>query len=134
MTQFTFDEHAVSDLHKDAYGFRPSPEFSILWQCSSDEQKQEIWDDLIATLRREMAAEEEKERIAIGDFERGIQMNLAMGAEDRATAILWMLDGTLEDWGLAYGGEHACYVFGLPFSMQTELDPVVEQLRIKRGL
>lgn len=134
MTKFTFDANTVSDLHKDAYGFRPGREFWADWTIASDEVKQEIWDDLIVILRREMAAEEERERIAIGDFNRGIRLNMALGAKDRATAILWMLDGTLEDSALFYGGEHACYILGLPFNMQSELDPVVEQLRIKRGL
>jgi hypothetical protein len=132
MNKFTFDENAISDLHKDAYGFRPGQYFWADWAEASDHGKQEIWDELIVVLHRAVAEEEERERVAISDFERDISHNMAHGAKDRATAIFWMLDSTLEDWTLSYGGEHACFTFGLPFSMQTELNPIIDQLRIQR--
>ena len=37
---YTFDENIVSDLHKDARGFRPHAAFMEGWNQSSDDNNQ----------------------------------------------------------------------------------------------
>lgn len=49
---YDFDENVISDLHKDAYGFRPDQSFWGLWAASNPEQKQAVWDNLIDILNR----------------------------------------------------------------------------------
>ena len=125
-----FDSGIISDLHKDAYGFRPSPEFSILWELSSDEQKQEIWDDLIATLERNIDAEEAAERKAAEAFEAQVAVMLQNGADSRETALRWIVESMeLSEVELCYGGEHVCFLMGIPFSYRTELNPVVAEMQ-----
>lgn len=51
---YTYDEQIVSDLHKDAYGCRPSSFWWQCWQEASPEEKQAEWDDLLETLERTM--------------------------------------------------------------------------------
>lgn len=48
--EFTFNELEISDLHKDAYGFRPNQDFWREWELSDDLGKQEIWDQLLDCL------------------------------------------------------------------------------------
>lgn len=48
---YTFDERSVSDLHKDAYGFRPGESFWTEWQASDMDGKQALWDLMIEDLR-----------------------------------------------------------------------------------
>ena len=47
MTSYTYDEAIVSDLHKDAYGFRPREGFWNHWNLSTHDEKQEMWDGLL---------------------------------------------------------------------------------------
>ncbi len=48
---YTYDDMSVSDLHKDAFGFRPSETFWQEWELSDRDARQRIWDDLINALR-----------------------------------------------------------------------------------
>jgi len=48
---WTFDGDIVSDLHKDAYGFRPSQTWWEIWDSCLDSEKQKIWDDLLESLK-----------------------------------------------------------------------------------
>jgi len=127
---YSFDENAISDLHKDAYGFRPSVEFSMLWQLSSDDQKQEIWDDLVAIMQRSIEAEEAAEKAASEAFEGQIQAALLSGAADRETAVRWVVEALdLSEAELTYGGEHVCFLMGIPFSYTRELDAAVAKMQ-----
>ena len=45
----TFDQSLVSDLHKDAYGFRPRFDFWNRWSKMTDDEKQAEWTSLIAS-------------------------------------------------------------------------------------
>lgn len=58
MKEYTYSDELYSDLHKDAYGFRPTSDQMIYWASLYPSQKQTLWDDTINDL-----AEEEK-RIA----------------------------------------------------------------------
>ena len=61
-TEYTFDEQIVSDLHKDAYGFRPGEDFWLRWDVMTDDQRQRVWDDLLDTAR-DRALEEHQEHL-----------------------------------------------------------------------
>ena len=70
-SKYTFDERILSDLHKEAHGFRPGLIFWDDWNVSTDDQKQEIWnrlcdianDEAERELERQLASEAEVERI-----------------------------------------------------------------------
>jgi hypothetical protein len=53
--EYTFVEREVSDLHKDAYGFRPSYDFWREWELSDNDGKQAIWDGMIDSLESDEA-------------------------------------------------------------------------------
>lgn len=90
MTQYTFDEDLVSDLHKDAYGFRPSQSFWAIFAASNGDQKQKIWDDLLETLEATVARERADEARAIEQFERRVFDLRNIGAHGRSMAISWL--------------------------------------------
>lgn len=48
--QYTYNEIEVSDLHKEAYGFRPSHHFWQEWELSDANGKQALWDSMIDAL------------------------------------------------------------------------------------
>ena len=41
---YNFDDGHFSNLHKIAYGFRPKTDDQQVWDCLSDDHKQEWWD------------------------------------------------------------------------------------------
>ena len=70
---YTFDENIVSDLHKDAHGFRPDAAWLLGWKNSTDDQKQSIWDHLCEELEANMAAEKQAEAQALNEFRAEIR-------------------------------------------------------------
>lgn len=87
---YTFDENIVSDLHKDARGFRPSQYWWDQWELCSDDQKQFMWDSLIEELNESIEREKRMEQEAIKEFESLINLNIALGSLDRKGALHWM--------------------------------------------
>jgi hypothetical protein len=89
-TTYTFSDDIISDLHKDAYGFRPSESFWEFWSTASDAEKQKEWDHLVERLNQSMEEEEANHRSCIARLEDRIAGMIAIGAKDRAMAIRWL--------------------------------------------
>jgi len=108
---FTYDDNTVSDLHKEAYGYRPSITFFDWWRNATPAEKQATWDSLMDTADAEVAREKAFEELAIKDFEAHIAETIKLGAHDRATALRWIMDASEAngDW------EYLCFLTGLPY-------------------
>lgn len=116
MSKYTFDSDIVSDLHKDAYGFRPSQGWYEAWDKSSDDEKQQTWDDLLVALDRAIAEEKASQLDGIMRFEALVTKNIELGAKDRKTALRWIMDASEAngDW------EYFCYLNFLPYHYMRE--------------
>ena len=118
---YTFDENIVSDLHKDARGFRPSQYWWDQWNLCSDDQKQTMWDalnqELSETIDRERKA---AARAALTLCERLEQM-YALGAKSEVQALKWIMEAEeFSDFDLQYGASYFCYHFGLSYNAVNE--------------
>ena len=113
-SMFTFDDQTVSDLHKDARGFRPHAAFMEGWNSSDDENKQAIWDGLIRELERHQAWEAMRERKALLDFHDELEILIESGAGDRQTALRWMTE--TETFHNSQSVEHWVYNQGILFT------------------
>ena len=89
---YTFDEHCVGDLHKDALGFRPASYWFAAWNSMTDDEKQAEWESLIAAMVRREDERKADEQVGIVRFEQSVAKTIAAGAGDRATAIKWLMD------------------------------------------
>tara|TARA_R100001377_G_C3179379_1_gene106033 strand:+ start:394 stop:873 length:480 start_codon:yes stop_codon:yes gene_type:complete len=87
---FTYSADLISDLHKDAYGFRPRGRFFDDWAEASDVEKQEMWDIMTATLEANSKAEQEQALKDVAQMEADIAVYITFGARDRADALRWM--------------------------------------------
>jgi len=126
---YSYDERTVSDLHKDAYGFRPSSAWFEQWSTFTPDQKQEEWDYLIIALEQSMAADVRREEAAMYEYDRQLRELMHLGAPSREAAIRWMLDSMdLDEYDLRYGGDYICYKLGLPYSFQSEFDPTIHEM------
>ena len=113
---YTFDENIVSDLHKDARGFRPSEYFWEEWTQCGDDIRQAMWDNLCRELEETMAAERDAELRAEIAFHQRIQGAMLLGAADELVAIRWILEAEeLTKFDLAYGSDYVAFHFGLPY-------------------
>lgn len=101
-----YDENILSDLHKDAYGFRPGESFWARWKADSVAERNATWNGLLRSLDSAIADEKAATAAAIVDFEDAISRNLKLGAADRATAIRWHVEANINpkdlEWDLAY--------------------------------
>ena len=85
---YTFDDNIFSDLHKDAYGFRPR--YHKYYESSNDE-KQEIWNDLVDYVDQQEADARQCAKEAIIRWEDRIEDVIKIGAGDRKTHFVGLL-------------------------------------------
>ena len=134
MTVYTYDERIVSDLHKEAYGFRPSQYWWGEWKASDEDGRQQIWDDLCEAMEAETAAQAERDERAVQAFEDRVLDMLRLGAPDRETAIRWIVDSLdLTENDLLYGADYVCFCLYLPYSCSAMFTEAVEVLRQKEN-
>ena len=107
---YTFDEDSVSDLHKDAYGFRPSQSWWYGWDHASDEGKQHQWDSMLAALERANEEDREREARAIKVFEDRVT-NLMHSGTTQERVITWLIDASDANGDVEYFE----YLNGLPY-------------------
>ena len=128
---YTFDDNIVSDLHKDARGFRPTEYFWEEWTQMPDQMKQKIWDSLIDEMNRAMARQAEQEARAEIEFHQRIQGAMLIGAPDEVTAIRWILEAEeFTKYDLAYGKSYVAWHFGLSYQnqFQNQIDEAINQM------
>ena len=109
---YTFDENIVSDLHKDAYGFRPGEYFWADWDALDADGKQRIWDNLLDDLERALENEREYQQEAISNLEGLVQFTMSSVAGcTREDALRYLHDahGTNGDV------EYLEYCTGVPY-------------------
>lgn len=80
----------ISDLHKDARGFRPTSDWMIMFESQSEEMQQEIFDGLVEEMKESQEEEARLEQKAIYDFDDQVAAVRRNGAPDRATALRWI--------------------------------------------
>ena len=87
---YTYSDQLISDLHKDALGFRPIEAFYEGWAQSDDDKKQAIWDGLCREMDRRQEEEARNEAYLLAKFKEEVQSYIELGAGDRQTALRWM--------------------------------------------
>ena len=96
------------DYYKSVHGIRPR------WVSFDGMSRDEIdaeFQSLKLTADVVFAAEAEREQKAIERFEQLVSDTINSGAQNRETALRWIMDGSeaMGDW------EYFCYLNGLPY-------------------
>jgi hypothetical protein len=124
---YTYSAELVSDLHKDARGFRPSQDFWDVWNIANDDVRQSIWDDLLVDLKLSMAEEERAQKRAVDTFDATMELIQLTMDLDRDAALVRYVEGLgLSKYDLMYGGEYVCYHCNFPYSMAAMFEPAVK--------
>lgn len=112
--KYTYDSNIVSDLHKEAFGFRPSQDFWVEWNEAQPDERQYIWDHLLTASEYARDIEEQKQKNAIELFEKRVENLLhagTAGAQDRAGAIRLLMYAAYAE----NDTEYFEFTQGLPF-------------------
>jgi hypothetical protein len=118
---YTYDEQIVSDLHKDARGYRPDEYFWEEWTQCGDDTRQSMWDNLLNELAAENARQKDAYARAEIAFHQRIQGAMLVGAADELTAIRWILEAeAFTEIDMAYGSDYMAFHFGLPYKGQFD--------------
>ena len=120
---YDFDDSIFSDLHKDAYGFRPR---GHEYFEAAPERKQEIWVQTIEALEASQEEESRREQEAVAEFEAQITRVIKAGAGDRITALRWMIQPAGETFRLEQDVEY--WVFNQGFLFTEYGRELVEEL------
>lgn len=126
MSNYSFSDELISDLHKDAYGFRPKGDYFAWWDTLSDDEKQAEWDSLYESFVRREAEDQAMEQAAVVDFEKRIASLLQHGARNREMAVRW-LDEAFEtngdvsylEWNLGVPYGYLTKEFGSYFTKEA---------------
>jgi hypothetical protein len=100
-----------SDFHKDAYGFRPRTVNVYALTTEELEADFDRFEQVCADNRLEEKAAEAEADMA---FQALIANTIQMGAGDEATALRWIAEGAVEDYGYDY--EHFLWSQGIAYS------------------
>jgi len=116
---YTFDVNLVSDLHKDAYGFRPDASFWATFAAFNPDQKQALWDSLIADLNRSIEKDEADQKAAIVEFEDRVD-NLMHDGTTRKAVVQWLMSHVFDASADVDAGLFE-YLNGLPFGYLSKM-------------
>lgn len=110
--QYTFDDNILSDLHKDAYGVRPGPNFFREWDLLDNDGKQDLWDILVETVADSIQREREYQRQAIAEFERWISQTMKIVVDSTREDCIRMMHDAHDTRGDVEYLEHC---LGVPY-------------------
>lgn len=98
-----------SDFYKEVNGVRPR--FMSEEQWNSEEWLRSEMEALAERAQVVFAEQDAREQECIAQFERDVAATVAIGANDRETAIRWMSDATCRPGDM----DMLCYERGLPY-------------------
>ena len=105
MQKQTFE--LISDLHKDARGFRPTTSWFAFFDALSYEDKVKTYDGLVAEMEASIKREKEEAATALAEFEDRLNKMVADYGITFSRALRWDMDannvdiaGALEQHGL----------------------------------
>ena len=110
------DETTLYELASTAY--TKSYARSLNTSAMSDVELQKAIDHYGKAAEEMMDAEAEDEKVRVKEFEDRITQTIMDGANDRETAIKWILQGEGLDNEANAG--YVCFSLGLPYNMENE--------------
>ena len=125
---YTYSDELVSDIYKDAYGFRPTAHFWGCWKEMSPVQKQVEWDFLLQ--RSEDAADHERKREqeAVVKFESWLR-KVENHAGTVENALRWMTESERDSGWMAHSRDAEQWVWKQGFLFTDRGREVVEMLK-----
>ena len=112
MRNYTFNADVLSDLHKDAYGFRPSGDFFREWDLLDNDGKQDLWDQLVDAVGESIQREREYQQMAIAEFESWVAQTMSIVFDSTREDCIRMMHDAHQTHGDVEYLEHC---LGVPY-------------------
>lgn len=121
---YSYADELISDLHKDAYGFRPRGVYMQDWKDMTPGEKQAEWDHLCQLVE----AGEQARKLAEGEAydhwcTHILKLTLEHGVS-HAQAVKQDMRARGADSDIGY----YCYLLGLSFSVESEISELLERV------
>ena len=123
---FTYSEELYSDLHKEAYGFRPRGESYANWFKMTPEQKQADWNYMCAILEENELQRKAQEAQALAEWKVDIARIMGVCGWTKKRAIRHDMES--HDAGGSSGSYDVgfyCYKRGLPYSVERYISRTI---------
>jgi len=106
----------LSDLHKDAFGFRPRGIYQEWWD---EKELENEYNFLNSICEQNMKDEAVLEASSLVNFENLIKKTIEYGADDRETAIKWLVDSENLEFN-EYDLQYFFWKYGLSYEIQNK--------------
>jgi len=122
---YTFSNEIISDLHKDARGYRPSQGFYEMWNESSDDTKQEVWDMLIEEMQIRDQEEMELQRKALVELRASLRSVMKLMKCDWKVALRVLANA--EDIDLEQDFDYFLWNQGVGFDDRNKISKLYKE-------
>jgi len=113
---FTYDDNIISDLHKDAYGFRPTQRFFDDWAEYTPAEKQEVWDSLVSTMEYNQKEEARIEADNLIEFRKQVAATMRFCDCNWKKAVEFLADAEGEDVNCEQGFDYFLWCQGIGYN------------------
>lgn len=113
--KITYSSELYSDLHKDAWGFRPAGDHHF-YRESDPYKKQQLWDETVARAAEAREYERVEAQRCVKDFNERVAELCGEMQISRATAIRWLYTADEYHTWDRQDIEHFAYEWGILFT------------------
>ena len=121
LIMFTYSDDIISDLHKDAYGFRPSQRFFDDWATYTPAEKQECWDMLCTEMERSMKEQESAEAAALVKFRKIVAAQMQFCGVKWTKAVEYLCDAEGDDIDCEQGFDYFLWKQGIGYNDRANI-------------
>lgn len=114
--QYTYSDDIISDLYKDARGFRPDEYFWEEWTESPPESKQFIWDKLVSEMEYKQKEEARIEADNLVTFRKALRQVMDTCHVGWQMALQYLADAEGEDITHEQGFDYFLWLQGIGFN------------------
>ena len=119
--EFTYSDDIISDLHKDARGFRPSEYFWEEWTQSPAEVKQKIWDMLCKEMEDGERQRAIDEADALVKFREQVAATMKFCDCDWKKAVEFLADAEDDDVDCEQGFDYFLWKQGIGYNDRAKI-------------
>ena len=119
--EYTYSDDIISDLHKDARGFRPDEYFWEEWTQSPPESKQFIWDKLCKELEVSMKEQAAAEADALVGFRKALRQVMDTCHVGWQMALQYLADAEDEDISHEQGFDYFLWLQGIGYNDRAKI-------------
>ena len=122
---YTFSNDIISDLHKDARGYRPRGPFMEMWNELSDADKQDVWDMLIQEMKDNQEEEARIEADNLVKFRKLIRSVMDTASCNWKVALRYLVDA--ENLDINFELDYFLWDQGLGFNDRNKISKLFKE-------